>query len=139
MRDRQVVCHYFYCLRVAAVLLFSAFLIILIAAVQGCGSTPAPSIPVDSASSQESGSQWLRFGVLLRAQRQQLSGSDGVLEPGMRMEIVLDDGRSIVVEQPVSQAGELHPGDRVRVLRIGGYSQVTFWPYQKDTESTSDD
>jgi hypothetical protein len=78
---------------------------------------------------------WVQFGALLAVQRVELAGADGVLEPGMRMEVVLDSGRSVVVEQPLSQAGELSPGDRVRLLKIGSYSQVTFWPYHNDSDS----
>ena len=59
--------------------------------------------------------------------------SQGLSEPGMQLDIVLDNGDSLVVEQAVSQAGELRVGDRVRVLQIGAYSRVTFWPY--DTPS----
>ncbi|MEH6472373.1 MAG: hypothetical protein V7752_14080 [Halopseudomonas sp.] len=102
----------------------------------GCAQAPVDSGRDSDAVvvTQGSASQWTQFGVLLAVMPIQLTGSDGKSEAGMRMDIVLDDGSSLVVEQALSQAGELHEGNRVKVLRIGGYSRVTFWPYQKGAE-----
>ena len=115
-------------------LLVMLLLIYLCAGLAGCGSTPEQTAQSDSKFSQGVSGQWIQFGVLLTVQRIELLDADGVLEPAMRMDLVLDDGRSVVVEQPLSKAGELSPGNRVRLLQIGGYSQGTFWPYQQSSE-----
>ena len=83
------------------------------------------------ALKQAETAQWVFFGVVLAVQPvSEVSGASGDRsEPGMRMDILLDDGRSVLVEQLLSHAGKLAAGDRVRVLQIGGYSRVTYWPY----------
>lgn len=100
--------------------------------LSGCGAAPAErsgQAGADAVVNPAEGSQWIVFGVVLALQPIQIEGSGDQREPGMRLDIVLDDGHSLLVEQPLSQAGELSPGNRVRVLQIGGYSRVTYWPY----------
>ncbi len=126
MNRPALVCELF-SVQILALLPAVALLVLL----QGCSSIATDPEASDSVVSQDSGSQWIQFGVLLTVQPVELLSAEGERESGMRMEVVLDDGRSLVVEQSVSQAGALNPGDRVRLLQIGGYSQVTFWPYQK--------
>jgi outer membrane lipoprotein SlyB len=103
----------------------------LVISLQGvlvaCSTTGTGETQASSAQEQQS-EAWVQFGVVFEVQAIDID-RDGRSGAGMRLEVVLDNGRSLVVEQLLSQAGELRVGDRVRVLQIGGYSRVTFWPY----------
>jgi outer membrane lipoprotein SlyB len=116
---------------------FGCSVLLAVFLLHGCATVPADAAVAYSVTTTDSrpiNTQWVRFGVLLVVQPIGLTDSEGREESAMRMEVVLDDGRSVVVEQPLSQAGELNVGDRVRLLRIGDFSQVTFWPYQKGAD-----
>ncbi|WP_210396171.1 hypothetical protein [Motiliproteus sediminis] len=73
--------------------------------------------------------QWVQFGMVLSVSSVEVEQGDGANEEALDMRILLDSGEALDIVQPVSQAGRLNRGDRVRVLRIGGFSRVTFWPY----------
>ena len=106
----------------------------MLLALQGCSSTPggqsvdADALVLQRQQGSDVSSPWISFGVVL-TQQSIIMESEGQSAPGMRLSIVFDDGRRLVVEQLLSQAGELAAGQRVRVLQIGDYSRVTYWPY----------
>lgn len=52
---------------------------------------------------------------------------------GQEITVQLDEGGTIAVVQEVDQAGTFNPGDRVRLLRIGDYTRVTYWPYNQSS------
>jgi len=106
----------------------------MLLALQGCSLTPggqsvdADALVLQRQQGSDVSSPWISFGVVL-TQQSIIMESEGQSAPGMRLSIVFDDGRRLMVEQLLSQAGELAAGQRVRVLQIGGYSRVTYWPY----------
>ncbi|MEH6824915.1 MAG: hypothetical protein V7629_13500 [Motiliproteus sp.] len=121
-------------IRKSSALCFLVLCFLVLWLLHGCGAAPAVRsgqavTSADAAVIEGEQSQWIVFGVVLGMQPILIEGSGDQTEPGMWLDIVLDDGSSLLVKQPLSQAGELKPGNRVRVLRIGGYSRVTYWPY----------
>lgn len=72
---------------------------------------------------------WVQFGILVRVIPTQLPSTEGQEEEAMRLQILLDSGVTLLLTQAISQAGKLAEGDRVRVLQIGDFVRVTFWPY----------
>jgi len=86
-----------------------------LAAVPGAAQDPRP---------------WLQFGMVMRVRPGSIGAADdGSTEEAMVLQILLDSGDTLGVTQALSQAGRLAEGDRVRVLRIGDFTRVTFWPY----------
>jgi len=92
-------------------------------------AVPSTTDPAAAAPKATEPASWVQFGMVLRVTPSTLPGSDGAMDPAMALEILLDSGASLMVVQAVSQAGRLAVGDRVRILRIGGFTRVTFWPY----------
>ncbi len=108
------------------------FAVLLLAGCAGLrpDSDQALSTHVETAQPR----QWVEFGLLQEVEVrhvQEQSGGQSRLVEMMGLVIQLDSGQVITLSQPTEHAGELTPGSRVRVLRIGGFSQVTYWPYEK--------
>lgn len=85
--------------------------------------------PVEEAAPATAPVQWVQFGMVLAVHSTPSQQGDGTRDENLAMRILLDSGEALDVVQPLSQAGRLNEGDRVRVLRIGGFTRVTFWPY----------
>ncbi len=108
------------------------FAVLLLAGCSGVRSAndQALSTHVENAQPQ----QWVEFGLLqeveVRHVQEQNGGQNQQVEV-MGLVIQLDSGQIVTLSQPTERAGELKAGSRVRVLRIGGFSQVTYWPYEQ--------
>lgn len=94
-------------------------------------SVPVEPLPprVEEVPPASAPDQWVQFGMVLSASETEVVNPEGGREPGQMLHILFDSGETMDVAQPLSQAGRLSQGDRVRVLRIGGFTRVTFWPY----------
>ncbi|WP_207062018.1 hypothetical protein [Motiliproteus sp. SC1-56] len=73
--------------------------------------------------------QWVQFGIVEWISAAQAKTAEGTPEEAMKLSIRMDSGEEIEVVQAVSQAGRFNVGDRVRVLHIGEFYRVTYWPY----------
>lgn len=91
------------------------------------GEEAQPS--TEEAPAVETPAPWVQFGMVLDVRESRVRTPEGDNEAGMAMTILMDSGERLQVVQAYSQAGRLEEGDRVRVVRIGEFTQVTFWPY----------
>lgn len=118
-------------------------LISLLLLMVGCVPAPqatnpaslTPSVPADSSREE---TPWVQFGTVVWRVDVLLpstSSTEGVTEPAMNLTIRMDFGEEIQLVQAVSQAGRLSVGDRVRVLKIGDFTRVTYWPYNQGQSS----
>lgn len=106
--------------------------------LQGCGPVPVErTAPVNEvirgSESAPAEPQWVQFGIVQWISPATVTTETGVAEEAMQLSILMDTGEELTVVQAVSQAGTFSVGDRVRLLRIGDFTRVTFWPYENRT------
>lgn len=108
--------------------------LVLVLVLEGCGLAPVEQErPVNqvikAADRAPPVPQWVQFGVVEWVTPTTLERGGDDAEAAMNLNIRLDTGEEMTVVQAVSQAGRFEVGDRVRLLQIGDFTRITYWPY----------